>query len=222
MMLVDKVAALHAVYAVLGALRLRDRTGEPQCVEVPMFETATHFLLEDHFDGAVFDPPSDEFGFKRCFDNTLQPMKTRDGWIMVAPYTDERWLKAFEIIGANKELQDEQLNDKKKRFFNSSYKHERFASYLVHQSTEHWINEFNNASIPASPVNTLDDLLVDPQLNATDFFTKREHPSEGPYWETRPPVHFKNASEKEIRPAPQIGEHTEEVLRELGMEPQTS
>ena len=91
-MIVDKVAALHAVYAVLAALRERDKTGDAVFVEVPMFECATHFLLEDHFDGAVFSPPADDYGFKRSFDRTLQPMKTQDGWIMIAPYSDSRWV----------------------------------------------------------------------------------------------------------------------------------
>lgn len=217
MMLVDKVAALHAVYGVLGALHARNKMQEAQFVEVPMFETVTHFLLEDHFDGAVFDPPSDDFGFKRCFDETLQPMKTLDGWIIIAPYTDKRWQKAFEVVGASKELEDERLNDKKKRFFNSAYKHERLASYFTKLKTDQLIHDLNEAGIPASHINNLEDLTSEPQLQATDFFQKREHPTEGMYWEMRPPVHFKDSNETEIRPAPHIGEHTEEVLRELNL-----
>ena len=216
-MLVDKVAALHAVYAVLAALRERDKTGEAVFVEVPMFECATHFLLEDHFDGAVFDPPSDDFGFKRSFAKTLQPMKTKDGWIMLAPYTDERWVKVFDVLGANAELEDERLNDRKKRFFNAPYMHERIESYLGSHSTDHWVKAFSEAHIPASRANALEDLQSDPHLQETDFFQKREHPTEGEYWEIRPPVRFANSPEKEITPAPHIGEHTDEVLKELGL-----
>ena len=217
MMLVDKVAALHAVYGVLAALRARDKSNEAQFVEVPMFETATHFLLEDHFDGAVFDPPSDDYGFKRCFDNTLQPMQTSDGWLMIAPYTDSRWITTFEAVGASKELEDEQLNDKKKRFFNAPLKHQRLAKYFISKSTDHWIKILNELGVPASKVNHLDDLLEDPQLKSTNFFNKREHPTEGGYWEIQPPVQFKNSPQTEIRVAPKIGEHTDEVLRELDL-----
>lgn len=218
MMVVDKVAALHAVYAVLAALRERDKTGEAVFVEVPMFECATHFLMEDHFDGAVFDPPVDEFGFKRSFDSTLQPMKTQDGWIMIAPYSDSRWVKAFEVLGASHELEHEQLNDRKKRFFNAAYMHERIATYFITNTTDHWVNVLSEASIPASRANTLEDLQDDPHLKATNFFRKREHPSEGEYWEIQPPVRFHNLPEKEIRPAPHIGEDTNSVLEELGIE----
>ena len=57
-------------------------------------------------------------------------------------------------------------------------------------------------------------------LKATDFFTKRTHSTEGDYWEIQPPVRFHNLPEKEIMPAPHIGEHTESVLKELGIEPE--
>ena len=216
-MIVDKVSALHAVYAVLAALRERDKTGEAVFVEVPMFECATHFLLEDHFDGAVFDPPSDDFGFKRSFERTLQPMKTKDDWIMIAPYTDSRWLKTFEVLGATKELEDEKLKDRKSRFYNSAYMHQRMHPYLETNTTEHWVKVFTEAKIPAARVNSFKDLYDDPHLKATNFFTKREHNTEGDYWEIQPPVKFHNKPEKEIQPAPHIGEHTDSILAELGI-----
>lgn len=219
--IVDKVAALHAVYAVLAALRERDKTGSAVFVEVPMFECATHFLLEDHFDGAVFDPPVDDFGFKRSFDKTLQPMQTADGWIMIAPYSDDRWVKAFEVLGASKELEDEQLNDRKKRFFNAPYMHQRIQPYFISNTTDYWVGVFSEAHIPAARANALEDLQDDPHLQATNFFQKREHPSEGDYWEIQPPVRFHNFPEKEIRPASHIGEDTDAVLKELGLEPES-
>lgn len=217
-MIVDKVAALHAVYAVLGALRERDKTSEAVFVEVPMFECATSFLLEDHFDGAVFEPPVDGFGFKRSFDKTLQPMKTKDGWFMIAPYTDGRWITAFEAVGASKELEDEKLNDRKKRFYNAQYMHERIRPYFATQTTEHWAQVFDDVQVPGSKANSFQDLHDEPHLKAVDFFTKRNHSTEGDYWETQPPVRFHNLPQKEIQPAPHIGEHTESVLKELGID----
>ena len=219
-MIVDKVAALHAVYAVLGALRERDKSSEAVFVEVPMFECATSFLLEDHFDGAVFEPAVDDFGFKRSFDKTLQPMKTKDGWFMIAPYTDGRWIKAFEAVGASKELEDEKLNDRKKRFYNAQYMHERIRPYFATNTTAHWAKVFDDAQVPGAQANSFHDLHDDPHLKATDFFIKRTHSTEGDYWEIQPPVRFHNLPEKEIMPAPHIGEHTESVLKELGIEPE--
>ena len=216
----DKVAGLYAVYATLAALRKRDKSGEAVFVEVPMLECATHFLLQEHFDGSAFDPPSDDYGFKRSFDLSDQPMRTSDGWIMIAPYTDDRWLRVFDILGAAHELEDERLDDYKKRYINGTYMRERVASYLSKKPSEHWINVFKEGSIPASKVNRLEDLLDDPHLKSVGFFNRRKHSTEGHYWEMRSPIKFGGAAKTEFEEAPKLGQHTESVLRELGMEPQ--
>lgn len=216
-LIADKVSGLHAVYATLAALRQRDRTGDPVFVEVPMLECVTHFLLEEHFAEATFDPPVGEFGFKRSFDDSLQPMQTKDGWLMIAPYTDERWVKAFDVIGAPEELEDERLNDRKKRFYNQDYKHERMVHHIKRQTTAHWIAAFDEAQIPVGKVNMLEDLQSDPHLQSVKFFQKREHPSEGEYWEIQPPVRFNKKSERDLSYAPKIGEHTDQLLAELGL-----
>ena len=59
--------------------------------------------------------------------------------------------------------------------------------------------------------------MQDPHLKATGFFQKREHPSEGPYLEMQPPINFKGSQARELNPAPKLGEHTDEVLNELGL-----
>ncbi|RMB04761.1 CaiB/BaiF CoA transferase family protein [Eilatimonas milleporae] len=219
MLLADKVSGLHAVHATLAALRQRDKTGEAQHVEVPMLECSTSFLLQDHFDEAVFDPPTGSFGFTRSFDTTLQPMKTKDGWMMIAPYTDDRWIKTFQVLGAPHELEDEQLNDRKKRYYNKEYMHERVQIYLEKETTDHWLKAFDAAKIPVGRINDLEALRRDPHLVATKFFQRREHPTEGAFWEMQPPVRFHNSEEKEINPAPLLGQHTAEVLDELGLDP---
>ena len=145
-------------------------------------------------------------------------MKTQDGWIMIAPYSDDRWVKAFEVLGASEELEDEQLDSRKKRFFNAPYMHQRIEPYFAKNTTDYWVTAFSDAHIPASRSNSLDELHDDPHLKATNFFQKREHSTEGDYWEIQPPVRFHNFPEKEITPAPHIGEHTHSVLKELGLE----
>lgn len=213
----DKVSGLHAVYATLAALRQRDRTGEAVHVEVPMFECITHFLLEEHFYEAVFDPAVGPFCYQRQVDPCRQPLKTSNGYIVIAPYVDARWIKLFDVIGAPQELEDERINDYRGRYFNMDYMMERVQRYFKDQTTEHWLEVLAGADIPAAKANDFPDLQEDPHLKAVNFFQRREHPTEGGYWETQPPVHFVGAPKKEIRPAPRIGEHTEEVLAELGL-----
>lgn len=214
----DKVSGLHAVYATLAALRHRDKTGEAVHVEVPMFECVTHFVLEEHFYEAVFEPPVGEFCYSRQVDPARQPTKTSDGYIVLAPYHDERWVRLFnDVMQAPEELEDERINDYRGRYFNFAYMVERVEHHIAQKPTAHWIAECKKADIPAAPVNDFVDLQNDPHLQATGFFQRREHPTEGAYWETQPPVRFHGVPEKEIRPAPHPGEDSELVLMQLGL-----
>lgn len=218
MAIADKVAGLHAVHATLAALLQRNKTGEAVHVEVPMFECVTNFVLEDHFDDGTFDPPTGEMGYERQLDPSRQPIKTKDGWIIVAPYTDDRWIRTFELLDAAHELEDERLADFNTRRANRRYMQERLQTYIAQNSSAYWLDLFNKNDIPVAPVNQLEDLQNDPHLCDANFFQKRQHPTEGNYWEVQPPIRFNGVAEKEIRPARHIGEDTQDVLKELGLE----
>lgn len=217
MAVADKVSGMHAVYATLAALHHRDKTGEPVYAEVPMLESVTHFLMIEHFFEAAFDPPRGSYGYDRQLDPTRQPLQTKDGYIVIAPYIDARWVKMFEAMDRADILDDEQLNDQRKRFFNVGYMMERVQEVMLTNTTEHWLKVLSDADIPAARANQLEDLMDDPHLKATGFFQRRDHPTEGGYWEPQPPVKFHGQEKREIMPARYIGEDTEAVLQELGL-----
>ena len=181
-------------------------------------ECVTNFVLEDHLEDATFDPPVGEIGYERQLDPTRNPIKTEDGWIIVAPYTDDRWVLTFELLGAPHELEDERINNPKTRRANRQYMQQRLDTYIALNTTAYWMDLFNQNDIPVAPVNELEDLQKDPHLIAAEFFQKRKHPSEGNYWEMQPPLRFKGVAEKAITPARHIGEDTDDVLKELGLD----
>ena len=214
----DKVSGLHAAYATLAAIHHRDQTGEAVHVEVPMFECITHFLLEEHFYEAVFDPPIGPFCYQRQVDPSRQPLQTSDGYVVLAPYVDKRWVRLFnDVLNAPQELEDERINDYRGRYFNMAYMLERVQHHLLKNTSAHWLAACADADIPAAPVNDFPDLHNDPHLQATGFFKRREHPTEGAYWEPQPPVRFHGVAQEEIRPAPQPGQDTDLVLMQLGL-----
>ncbi|MEL6286445.1 MAG: CoA transferase [Pseudomonadota bacterium] len=213
----DKVSGLHAAYATLAALHHRDRTGEAVHVEVPMFECITHFLLEEHFYEAVFDPQVGPWCYQRQVDPCRQPLQTRDGWLVLAPYSDQRWTRVFDVFGAPEELEDERINSRRGRYFNMDYMMARTQHYLLAETTAHWLEVFAAADIPAGRVNDISALRGDPHLKASGFFQRREHPTEGAYWETQPPVRFVGLPTRAIDPAPILGQHTDLVLESLGL-----
>lgn len=211
----DKVSGLHAAYAVLAALFHRERTGEGQKVEVPMLESVTHFLLQEHLHDRVFVPPDGPAGYPRQLDPIRQPMATRDGFIVVAPYTDQRWLRFFDAVGRPDVYAREELATPILRLKNVSIMQEEMARIMSTEASAHWLKLLTEQDIPAAPVNSLDDLFDDPHLASVGFFEQLTHPSEGPYIGLRPPVRFGGGAAADMLPAPLIGEHTEAVLDEL-------
>ncbi|HEM7839473.1 CoA transferase [Burkholderia multivorans] len=215
MAMADKVAGLHAVYAVLGALFHRVRTGEGQAVEVPMFESFTHFLLQDHLYGRAFVPPTDRAGYPRQLDPLRQPMRCVDGYLSVAPYTDERWVRFFEVTGHSAFLKCEGLDSARARFRSLDRMQAEMASILSTGTVREWLALFDACDIPAAQVRDLDAVFDDPHLQAVEFFRCRTHPTEGEYLEMRLPVRFHGAPSVDVAGAPGLGEHSDDIARWL-------
>ena len=218
--IVDKVAGLHAVYAVLAAHIQRLNTGQGQHVEVPMFETFTHFLLEEHLAGATFVPPQGTAGYRRQIEPQRQPFATKDGYISIVPYGDRNWIKLFALMGDTEILSDPRVNTPALRAANPDVLYQRLSELTPEHDTAYWVDLFGQHSIPAVAVRDIADIVEDPHLRATGFFREREHPSEGRYLEMRPPVLFHGTAEARIRPPALLGEHNAEVLEELGFSQQ--
>ena len=88
---------------------------------------------------------------------------------------------------------------------------------MKHRTTAEWLAAFDKADIPAMPVRTLEELFDDPHLQATGFFTEREHPSEGPIKTFASPLDFEKTPVEYRRHAPRLGDDGVEVLREAGI-----
>jgi crotonobetainyl-CoA:carnitine CoA-transferase CaiB-like acyl-CoA transferase len=213
----DKVAGMHAAYAVLAGVVHKLRCGEGQFVEVPMFECFTQFLYEEHLFGATFDPPTGPVGYARQIDPNRQPYPTSDGFISIVPYTDESWFAAFTVLGDAGFLEQGEFSTPMQRAMNASELYARMAQLTPARSTDEWVRLLNAARVPAMAVRDLADIMQDPHLQAVDFFQHQQHPSEGAYFAMRPPVKFSARPDPAIRPAPLLGEHTEALRAEVGL-----
>ena len=218
MLFADKVSGLHAVYATMAALMARNRDGEGQHVEVPMFESITSFNMVEHLCDATFQPATGRWGYTRQLDPVRQPMRTRDGYISIAPYVDDRWVRFFKAAGHPEVLEEERFIDKPTRRKNMTQMYEVAETILPEKTTAEWLKILKEANVPAMKASEIGEVLDDPHLNAGGFFKKREHPTEGGYIEVRQPVRFAGMPYPDARPAPGIGQDTDEINRELGLE----
>ena len=217
----DKTTALTVVYGVLAALFHRERTGEGQELEVPMFETMVNYVMAEHLWGVTFEPPMGKPGYVRLMSHHRKPYKTLDGYIAILPYLDAHWEKFCRITGRTELIQDPRFLTLADRVRNIDDTYQITGEIMATRSTGDWLSAFDKSGVPLIVVNTLESLTTDPHLTATGFWQFVDHPTEGKLRMPSFPVNFGSTKASIHKHAPRLGEHTEEVLREAGLSAET-
>jgi crotonobetainyl-CoA:carnitine CoA-transferase CaiB-like acyl-CoA transferase len=210
----DKVAGLTALYATIAALFHRERTGEGQEVEVGMFETAASFMLVEHANGAMFSPSLGPATYPRAVARGRKPYRTKDGYISALVYNDKQW-SAF-IKAVKPSWADESFATLEQRARQIDTVYALLADTFLERTTRDWLGLLRSLDIPAAPVRTLDELFDNRHLNEAGFFETVETLN-GPVRFPGTPTWFSRTPSHVAGPAPRLGAHTNEVIRELGM-----
>lgn len=220
MVMADHTTGLIAAQCIGFALYRRERTGVGEPIEVPMFENMASFVTTEHMGAATFDPPVGPTGDVRLLSPDAKPLPTKDGYICVSANTDAQAFAFFEAIGRPELRHDPRFSSVAARTKNTRDYFRLRAEALSGRTSAEWLEIFQRLDVPAMPYNTLESLLEDPHLHDVGFFESEEHPSEGRIRRTRIPNRFGGGMRHDGRPAPRLGEHTEEVLREAGLSPE--
>ena len=213
----DKIAGQTIAYAILGALFHRARGGGGQAIEVPMFETAIEFMLVEHYGGRAFEPPLGRAGFQRLLSAQRKPYRTADGYACILPYSDQNWRDFFDFVGRLDLLDDPRLGTLADRVQHIDVLYRVVEEEACKRTTAQWVGFCDRVSIPCMPVLDLNELQDDAHVRAVGLFEQAEHPSEGAYRPLRSPVRFSATPYRLRSHAPALGEHTREVLAELGL-----
>ena len=167
------------VSALLAALFARERTGKGQAVEVPMFETLVSFVMVEHLYGETFMPALDTAGYKRVLNKERRPYPSKDGYFALLPYTDGHWKEFCVLVGRDDLAKDPRFQGMANRLKNVEQYYATLAGLCAERTNAEWVELLKNSNVPHGPVNTLDDLFVDPQLEATGYWQEVDHPTRG-------------------------------------------
>jgi len=214
----DKTCALMAVHAILAALYARERDGVARQVEVSMFEAMTAYTLLEHVGGQAFSPPGAPAGYARVLTPWRRPYRTRDGWLCVLPYTDAHWARFFAEVGRPELATDARFVTIQGRTANIEVLYAMVGGFIAERASADWVEALSRIDVPHGRVNRLEDLFVDPHLQAAGFW--RELPAGDGHSTMRfaaNGVRHDGQTGPVRLPPPQLGEHTREVLREAGL-----
>lgn len=211
---VDKLCGLTIAQAVLAGLLHRERTGQGQRVEVPMADTATAFVLVEHGANAIPRPPIGPAGYSRVLSPHRQPQRTKDGWIHILAYTRAQFAALFAAAASDPDapavVAEELFATGRARIANADLLYRRVAELVATRTTDEWMSICRREGIPATEITTLDELV--------DALPTAEHPFAGSYQLIPPPVRYSRTPAAIRRPAPLVGQHTDEVLEEVGFD----
>ena len=219
MVMSDHTSGLIAAQAIGFALYRREKTGKGEAIDVPMLENMASFVTSEHMGAMTFDPPVGPSGDNRLLTPDYRPLPTKDGYITVAPNTNAHAFAFFDVIGRPELKTDPRFDSPGSRTANSGLYFEVRKQGLAQKTTAEWLKIFDELDIPAARYNSIDDLLSDPHLNDVGFFGSEDHPSEGKIRRTKPANTFAGGARENTTHAPKLGEHTSEVLAELGYSP---
>src|ERR1043166_7754909 len=217
--LVDRIVGLTAVGAICASLVHRDRTGQGQRVDIPMFETMASFVWGDHMGGLTYEPPLDKGGYARHLSPDRRPYKTSDGYICVIVYNDKQWQNFFDATGRDDLRVHPKFATFAGRATNIDVVYAELARILETKTTAEWTAILEKADVPVMPMHDLESLLGDAHIVATDFAPVTDHPTEGRIRNMRSSARWSETPVEMTRLAPRLSEHSTEILQEAGFSP---
>ena len=212
----DINAGILAALGIVSALVARATTGRGQMVETSLMEAA---IQQTYWQAAIYlatgkNPPPT--GSAHILTAPYQAFPTKDGWINVGGANQPNWERIVKVIGRPELAQDARFLTNGDRMKNLASLTPLIAERLKTRASADWIREFEAAGVPVGPVNKIGEMLADEQVRARDMVVEVDHARAGRVKALGHPIKFSETRGEVKRAAPLLGQHTREVLGELG------
>ncbi len=212
----DITAGILAAMGVLGAYVHRLRTGRGQRVDASLFEAGiVHTYWQSAIAFATGIAPG-ALGSAHPLNAPYQALPTADGWITVGAANQRNWLKLLTVLDAEHLARDLRFVDNDGRMAHREELVEALSERLRHRPTDYWLRQLAEAGVPAGPILDIKQMHADPQARARGMVTTAPHSQLGEVRTLGHPVRYSETPADIRRGAPVYGEHTREVLAELG------
>lgn len=214
---VDNATGMYACYGILGALVERERTGRARAVDVNMLESGIAFIPDpfaNMSNGGITPGPTVRVQASQSYG-----LKCGDGKLLAIHLSiqEKFWEGAVDAFGRPDLLEDPRFADRALRIENHAALKNEFERTTLTEPRAHWLARLDAADVPFSPILTLDETMEDPQVRHLGTFYETAHPSEGDLTLIRRPVRIDGSRDDQpLAPPPTLGEHTADVLTELG------
>ena len=212
----DMNAGMLAALGIVAAYVHRLKTGQGQFVDTSLLEAGIHqtaWQAAIFFATGVSPGPG---GSAHVMAAPYQAFPTADGWINIGGANQSNWERIARLVGAPELIADPRFVDNSARMAHRDELARLLGEHLRERPTRDWLQALDNAGIPAGPIQSIGEMAADPQTLARDMVVELEHPVAGSTRALGVPVKFSATPGSVRRPAPTLGQHTREVLQEIG------
>jgi crotonobetainyl-CoA:carnitine CoA-transferase CaiB-like acyl-CoA transferase len=212
----DINAGILAALGIVTALLSRATTGRGQLVETSLMEAAiqqTYWQSAMFFATGVSPGPT---GSAHALTAPYEAYATRDGWVNVGGANQNNWERIAKVIGRPELVDDVRFLTNSDRVRNLAELTPLVSEKLRERSSAEWIRDFEAAGVPVGPINQIGDMLADPQVAAREMVIEVDHPRAGRTQALGTPLKFSEGGGEVTRPAPLLGQHSREILGQLG------
>ena len=213
----DKVTALTAAQAVTAALLTRERSGAGQHVRLSMLDATISLLWPEGMAAQTF--LSDRQRLSRPSLAQDLVFETQDGYLTTGAVSDAEWQGLARATGHPEWLEDERFATPASRVANVAPRLALMAEALLERTTADWLSRLDAEQVPCAPVLRREQLPEFPQIVENQLLVESQHPHAGPMREPRPAAQFDRTPASLRRPAPLLGQHTDEILGEIDCAP---
>ncbi|MDR7522736.1 MAG: CoA transferase [Armatimonadota bacterium] len=212
----DIAAGMFAAYGILAALRVRDRTGQGQHVDVSMLDGQVAWMTyQAGYYFATGENPK-RLGSAHPSLVPYQAFRTQDGYINIAVGSEAIWSRFVVAVGAPHLADDPRFRTNPDRVRHRDALIPLLEPIFAARATGEWVSIMEQAGVPAGPIYLLSDLFADPQVHHRQMVVEVDHPRAGRIRQTGVPVKFSATPGRIAAPPPLLGQHTDAILRELG------
>jgi formyl-CoA transferase len=211
----DLACALYGALAALAALRVRERTGRGQFIDVSLFEAGVSFAVWEagrYFATGEVPKP---LGSAHQTSAPYQALKASDGFFTIGATSAPNWRALCAVLGLPELENDARFTKNHLRHQNRRELIPLIEAVTVTKPVAHWVSALTEAGVPCGPLQTYDQVFADPHLNQRGFFQDAPHKKLGPVRQLGSPMRLSETPPAMRSAGPMLGEHTTEVLREL-------
>ncbi|MEH2486310.1 CaiB/BaiF CoA transferase family protein [Bradyrhizobium sp. AZCC 2230] len=214
---IDQMTGVHAFSGILASLFAREKSGKGAAIQVSLFDTALGILgynLQTFWERGTQPAKCGSSHESLC---PYQAFEASDGPIMIGVANDNLWRKFCGVAGLNAIVDEPKFRTNAERVKHRAETLQHVQSVIATDTVAHWNEVLNEVGIPCSPINTLAQLLDHPHTKADKLIMQYDHPAAGRLNCVGHPVTFVGEERAPGLPPPTLGQHTDDVLKEMGI-----